>query len=348
MNFLIDYGSFLLETITLVIAILALVGGVLALASKNKGKDAAQLNLKNLSEHYQDLKSDIEAEILSKTERKAAKKLAKKNKRQQKSDNKATDQATEDTIKPRLFVLDFEGDMKASHVDNLRDEITAVLLTAKADDEVLLRLESPGGVVNGYGLAASQLQRLRAANIKLTIAVDKVAASGGYMMACVADQIIAAPFAIIGSIGVVAQMPNFHRLLDKHNIDFEQLTAGEYKRTLTMFGENTKKGRDKMQHDIEDIHVLFKQFIRRHRPQLEMDRVATGEYWFATRALDLLLVDELKTSDDFLLSASERFAIYALEYKHKQPLLERLGIGLQNSFAKLTHPGTSQTGQDYY
>ena len=108
-----------------------------------------------------------------------------------------------------------------------------------------------------YGLAASQMQRIRDKKLKLTVCVDKVAASGGYMMAVVADKIIAAPFAVLGSIGVLAQVPNFHRLLKKHDVDFEMLTAGKYKRTLTMFGENTDKGREKFQEDIEDTHVLF-------------------------------------------------------------------------------------------
>ncbi|MGK3627588.1 protease SohB, partial [Acinetobacter sp. A11] len=148
----------------------------------------------------------------------------------------------------KIFVLDFKGDIQASAVENLREEITLILATAKAGrDRIVVRLESPGGMVHGYGLAAAQLVRLRDAGFHLTICVDKVAASGGYMMACIANEIIAAPFAIVGSIGVVAQVPNFNRLLKEHNVDFELYTAGQYKRTVTMFGENTPEGKAKFE-----------------------------------------------------------------------------------------------------
>ena len=195
---------------------------------------------------------------------------------------------------------------------------------AEKDDEVVALVESPGGTVHGYGLAASQLARFKKKNIKLTVAVDKVAASGGYMMACVADKIIAAPFAIIGSIGVVAQLPNFNRLLKKHDIDFEEITAGEHKRTLTMFGENTDADRAKFKEEIEDAHMLFKDFVNEHRPQVEIDEIATGEHWFAKRAYDLKMVDELVTSDDYLFNASEHKNIYQVSFQRKKPVLEKM------------------------
>lgn len=225
-------------------------------------------------------------------------------------------------------MLDFDGDLHAHAVDALREEVSAVLQIAQDGDEVLLRLESEGGVVHGYGLAASQLARLRERKIPLTVAVDKVAASGGYMMACVASQIIAAPFAIIGSIGVIGQVPNFNRLLKRLDIDYEMHTAGEYKRTLTLFGENTDAGREKFRQELEETHTLFRGFVSEHRPSLDLDRVATGEHWFGKQALELDLVDSLQTSDDFLLSRVEQAELIELKFRERKPLAERLSRGL--------------------
>jgi serine protease SohB len=224
----------------------------------------------------------------------------------------------------RLFVCDFVGDLRAEAVASLREEISAILSVAKAGDEVAIVLESAGGTIHGYGLAASQLSRIRDHGVRLTVIVDKVAASGGYMMACVADLIVAAPFAIIGSIGVVAQLPNFNRLLRKHDIDFELVTAGKHKRTLTMFGENTDAGREKFQAELDDAHALFKEFVGTHRPQLDIEKVATGEYWFGTRALGLGLVDQLATSDEYIASAVQTRNVYRIRVERPKSLLDRL------------------------
>lgn len=227
----------------------------------------------------------------------------------------------------RIFVIDFRGDVQASAVEQLREEITMVLSTAKAGkDRVLVRLESPGGLVHGYGLAAAQLVRLRDAGFHLTICVDKVAASGGYMMACIANQIVSAPFAVVGSIGVVAQVPNFNRLLKEHNVDFELYTAGEYKRTVTMFGENTEEGKAKFEQELRQTHALFKHFVEKYRPQLNIDKVATGEHWYGQDALDLNLVDELKTSDEYLLSLLPKHDVYVISTRRKPTLGEKLGL----------------------
>lgn len=240
--------------------------------------------------------------------------LAKEKKAKQKSDE-------------RIFVLDFKGDVQASAVAQLREEITLILSTAVADkDKVILRLESPGGLVHGYGLAAAQLQRLRDAGIHLTICVDKVAASGGYMMACLANHIISAPFAVVGSIGVVAQVPNFNRLLKEHHIDFEQFTAGEYKRTVTMFGENSDEAKAKFKEELQQTHQLFKHFVEKYRPQLDIAQVSTGEHWYGQDALDLKLVDELATSDDYILNLIEQHDVYLLHSRTKPTLGEKLGL----------------------
>lgn len=227
----------------------------------------------------------------------------------------------------KIFVLDFKGDIQASAVENIREEITLILATAKAGrDRVVVRLESPGGMVHGYGLAAAQLVRLRDAGFHLTICVDKVAASGGYMMACIANEIITAPFAIVGSIGVVAQVPNFNRLLKQHNVDFELYTAGQYKRTVTMFGENTPEGKAKFEEELQQTHVLFKHFVEKYRPQLNVDKVATGEHWYGEDALNLNLVDKLQTSDEYLLALLAQHDAYVINTRRKATLGEKLGL----------------------
>lgn len=227
----------------------------------------------------------------------------------------------------KIYVLDFKGDTAASAVEQLREETTLILATAKAGrDRVVVRLESPGGMVHGYGLAAAQLVRLRDAGFHLTICVDKVAASGGYMMACIGSEIVSAPFAILGSIGVVAQVPNFNRLLKEKNIDFEMYTAGQYKRTVTMFGENTEEGKAKFEEELQQTHVLFKHFVEKYRPQLNVEKVATGEHWYGQDALDLNLVDKLQTSDEYLLSLLPQHDIYVIQTRKKPTLGEKLGL----------------------
>ena len=227
----------------------------------------------------------------------------------------------------KIYVLDFKGDMAASAVENLREEITLVLATAKAGrDRVVVRLESPGGMVHGYGLAAAQLVRLRDAGFHLTICVDKVAASGGYMMACIGNEIISAPFAVLGSIGVVAQVPNFNRLLKEYNVDFELYTAGQYKRTVTMFGENTEEGKAKFEEELQQTHVLFKHFVEKYRPQLNVEKVATGEHWYGQDSLHLNLVDKLQTSDEYLLNLLNLHDVYLIQTRRKPTLGEKLGL----------------------
>ncbi len=280
------------------------------------------------------LKANIFDKALLKKQHKEEK---KKEKAEAKARAKALKQGKdiEEEHRKRVFVLDFDGDIKASDVESMREEITTILTLATDKDEVLLRLESGGGMVHSYGLAASQLQRIRDRNVPLVVAVDKVAASGGYMMACIADKLIAAPFAILGSIGVVAQLPNFHRLLKKHDIDYEMLTAGEHKRTLTMFGENTDKGREKFMEDLEDIHALFKEFVSEHRPQVDINEVANGDVWFGKRALAKKLVDEIRTSDEYLTAACEEADVYHISFVEKKSLPERFGFSISTALDRV-------------
>lgn len=324
MEFLYEYGLFFAKTLTFVIALAVIVAIIMGAAVKPKAKKG-EITIDDLSEQLDDLKQSFIANTLSKKELKAHQK-------QQKSEAK---KQQNDEPKSRLYVIDFNGSVDAHEVESLREEITAILTIAdKEKDRVLVRLESGGGVVHGYGLAASQLQRLRNAGIHLTVAIDKVAASGGYMMACVANEIVAAPFAIVGSIGVIAQIPNFHKILKKNDVDFEQITAGEYKRTLTIFGENTDKGREKFKEEIEQTHGLFKTFVSEQRPSLDIDTVATGEHWFATQAFDKGLVDKIDTSDDILLSQAKERQIYKVKYRIKKNLSDKLAVGLSSGISK--------------
>ncbi|MGL4684049.1 MAG: protease SohB, partial [Hafnia alvei] len=190
-------------------------------------------------------------------------------------------------------------------------------------------------VVHGYGLAASQLQRLRQAGVRLTVAVDKVAASGGYMMACVADRIVAAPFAIIGSIGVVAQIPNFNRWLKKNDIDVELHTAGEFKRTLTLLGENTEQGREKFREELNETHELFKEFVSQQRPSLDINSVATGEHWYGIQAKEKGLVDSVGTSDDLLIAEMENHDVIGVRYTRRKRMMDRFTNSAANSADRL-------------
>lgn len=349
MEFLIEYGLFLAKTVTFVVAFAVIIALVVSSSMKGQGEDKGHIEIRALNKKYEEIKAGVRASILDpkaykeeekaqkkaeKEKNKAAKKEAKRNKQAAKVASSEPEASSEspiaelgdDTGRKRLFVVDFDGDVRASATAEFRRVVTAILSIARSTDEVVVRLESQGGMVHSYGLASSQLARFSSKGIPLTICVDKVAASGGYMMACVADKIVAAPFAILGSIGVVAQLPNFHRVLKKNDIDYEMLTAGEYKRTLTMFGENTEKGRQKFVEDLEDTHVLFKDFINEHRPTVEIEKVATGEIWFGSRAIDQSLVDSLQTSDEYIYSHIDTADIFELEYVTKKPLLERLGI----------------------
>jgi len=246
-----------------------------------------------------------------------------------------------DDTQPRVYVLDFEGDILATQVERLREEVSAIAAVAQENDEVVVKIESPGGGVPHYGLAAAQLVRLRERKIKVTACIDRVAASGGYLMACVADSIVAAPFSIIGSIGVVAQVPNIHRLLKKHDVDVQEVTAGEFKRTVSLLGEVTEKGKKKLQEQLEETHVLFKEFVRIHRPRLDVDKVSTGEYWLGTRSLELGLVDRLGTSDDYLMERTKTAQVFRVTYRSDQPWRDRLGRLAANALLEWLTPARS-------
>jgi len=329
------YGLFLAKVVTIVVAIIALAVFVFGVGMRRQG-GRGELKLTDLGENYRERQRQMQQVKMNASEHKVWMKAFKKQQKVQEKNEKAGAKIGQTTVKkPCLYVLDFKGSMDAREVNSLREEVSAILAVAEAHDEVLLRLESPGGMVHGYGLAASQLSRIKEKNIPLTIAVDKVAASGGYMMACIANKIVAAPFAILGSIGVVAQVPNIHRLLKKHDVDVELHTAGEYKRTLTMLGENTEQGRKKFVENLNETHELFKQFVHQNRPSLDIDAVATGEYWYGSQALEKGLIDQIGVSDDIIISAVETKEIISVRYTQSKKMLERFTGSVSENVDKL-------------
>lgn len=340
-DFFFNWGLFAAKTFTLLLVVGVLVALLVALLSRDPDVSPERLVVTRLNKRIDDERDVLKSALLDRESQEAAE---KRKRAQEKAERKARKKALKaegkkgaslppppDAAKRRVYVLDFDGDIQASGVSKLARELTVVLSSATPEDEIVLRLESGGGVVHGYGLAAAQLTRVKEKSIPLTVCVDKVAASGGYMMACVADRIVASPFAVLGSIGVVAQLPNFHRLLKKHDVDFELITAGEYKRTLTMLGENTESGRKKFKEDIEDTHVIFKEFVSAQRPQLDVEKVATGEIWFGTRALDVNLVDVLKTSDDYVVEACQSAEVFEVRFEQKKSLQDRVLGSLESS-----------------
>ncbi len=351
MEFLIEYGMFLAKAATIVLAIVIVIA-VLAASGQRSRKPGKKGSLKisRLNEHFDEMKDALRASVL---EKKELKQLHKEEKKQEKLEAKAakhdadSDESGE-THKKRVFVINFKGNIAADAVSSLREEISAILTMAETEDEVMLRLESPGGMVHAYGLASSQLVRLRNARIPLTICVDKVAASGGYMMACLADRLVAAPFAIIGSIGVLVQLPNFHKVLKKYDVDYEMISAGEYKRTLTTFGEITQKSRDKVQEDVETIHDIFKSWVKEHRPSVEIDKVATGETWLGSQAKERYMVDDIKTSDEYIIDACKNADVFEIEYEFQKSIQDKLGRVLEEGVARAVSRWFQQTHVDKY
>ena len=354
LDFLYEYGLFLAKVVTFCVAAIVVIG-FLVMAGQNRRQlsKAGHIEVRNLNEEFEDMTDTLDHAMMDKFQfkqlRKSQEKADKLQTKQDKADAKkqakqvkveGSSVTSEDEVpgaKKRTFVLDFDGDVKASAVEFLRHEISAIISVAKVTDEIIMRLDSSGGMVHTYGLAASQLGRINTANIPLTICVDQIAASGGYMMACMANHITAAPFALVGSIGVVAEVPNVHRLLKKHSIDVEVLTAGEHKRSLTVMGENTRKGRDKFVEDLQQTHGLFKSWVKQQRPYLDIDKVANGDVWYGQQAIDMGLVDAVGTSDEVLQEAVKQSDVLLIEYVAKKTIGEKFGIAAATSLTLFTN-----------
>lgn len=338
-EFFFQYGLFFLKVLTLAAVFGVSIAVIIGLVNRAPPGSDAHIEVTRVNERLKNEKETLEWALLDegsqssheKEQRAKRKRARKEEKKALRARKKARTPEPAGVELPRTFVLDFDGDLHASAVTNLRRELTAILAVATNSDEIVLRLESGGGLVHSYGLAASQLTRVKQKGIKLIVCVDRVAASGGYMMACVADRLVAAPFAVVGSIGVIAQFPNFNRLLRKHDVDFELATAGQHKRTLTMFGENTPQGRKKFQEDLETTHAAFKDFVQSQRPQVDVEKVATGEVWLGVRALDVALVDEIRTSDEYLTAACETRTVLEVRYVDKKSLRDKVLSSIETS-----------------
>lgn len=318
MEILLDYLIFLLKVLTIALAVTVPLLIVIG-SSKGKSQPKGTLSITNLSDKYEEMGNAVKGSLMSSKElKKFNKELSKNKKKKDKGDKEET-----------VFVLNFNGDIQASQVEKLKQEINAVLLSDSSCREVVVKVESGGGSAYAYGLCAAELKRLVDNDINLTVCIDKVAASGGYLMSCVASKIIAAPWAIVGSIGVIAQLPNFHRLLKKNSIDFEMHTAGAFKRTLTTLGENTEEGREKFKSDLEDLHIIFKDFVKDQRPQVDTDVVATGEVWQGEEAMEVGLVDGLETSDNYLVNLYKEAKLFEIEFVEKKNLSERFAFSMQ-------------------
>jgi serine protease SohB len=334
MEFIYELGLFIAKAVVVVGSIGVVLGLIFQFVPRRGSSERGLFDIQKLNDRFKALKDDIQGELLEKKQYKHLRKEEKKRLKNRLKNELSELNERNGLRKPCVFVLDFDGDIAASATSHLREEVTAILSVGTAADEVILKLESGGGLVTSYGLAASQLLRLKQKGLKLTVCVDKVAASGGYMMACTADHIVSAPFAILGSIGVIAQVPNFNRLLKKHDVDYREVTAGEFKRTVTIFGEITEPGMAKFKSQIEDTHVLFKNFVSQNRPKLEIQKVATGEYWYGTQALGLALTDQIATSDEIIMERiNAELDVYSLRYQAKKKLTERLS----ESFSSAAH-----------
>ena len=333
MEYILEFGLFMGKVLIITICVIFVIAFATMNSLRHKTKDT--IEIEDISDQFKKYSKILQTHTLNKKQAKQELKIKKKQLKKTKDSN---------FEKKTIFVVHFDGDIKASGIDQLRNEISAILTTAKNTDEVVVCVESAGGIVHGYGLAAAQLLRVREHNIPLTVCVDKVAASGGYMMACTGNQILASPFAIIGSIGVLAQVPNFSKLLKKHDIDYQEIKSGQYKRTLSLFGENTREGQKKFTEQIQDIHNLFKDFVKTHRPVVDVEQIATGEYWFGKRALSLKLVDKLQVSDEYLFSQKDNVRILKVSTKSRKKIMERISeaisTGIQRSIEKLQIPLT--------
>lgn len=338
-DFFANYGLFFIKTLTVLGAILIVIAALFSSSGRAKPSKDGEMTTTHLNKSFQDTEDQIKHSILSKEEIKAESKQKKKDDKLEKKTSKKESKKSEDEREKtsRIYVLDFDGGKEGNEVEQLRKEVSALLSVATLDDEVIVRVESPGGMVHTYGLAAAQLERIKNANIKLTICVDKVAASGGYLMACIADNLLAAPFAILGSVGVIVEITNFNRLLKKNNVDVEILTAGEHKHTMSMLGEITPEAREKTKQELAEVHTMFKDFVSKYRPQLDIDKIATGEYWHGSQALELKMCDEIITSDEYIANCCKDKPVYELAYHVKESFADRFGISMSLVLDRLTN-----------
>ncbi len=355
MEYFIEYCLFLAKVVTLAAIFILVIGAMIAIGGRGRreaGRGA--ISVVQLNDELDDMRDAMKKVVYDKDTFKQEQKQERKRHKDEEKERKKTrkslqsDSAIDPHEKKRVYVIDFNGDIQASEVESLREEITAILSLATPQDEVIVRLESPGGMVHAYGLAASQLSRIKERGIPLTVCVDMVAASGGYMMACLADRLVAAPFAILGSIGVLVQMPNFHRLLRKHEVDYETISAGEFKTTLTTFGEITQRGRDKVKEDVEEMHAIFKDWVKQHRPAVEIDGIATGETWIGLQAAERNMIDDVCTSDEYIIRACDTADVFAVRFEIRRTIGDKLGAAIHTTIDKTVLSWLKRARQSAY
>lgn len=332
-EWLMDFGMFVAQLLSLAVIVLLVVAVVAKVRGSESGR--ARLHLEELNDVRRQRRRQMNLATSSPGDRKRWIKRFRKEDKAARKRGQGDGEATQQTV----WVIDFHGDLRASGTERLAEEVSVILDAAAQGDEVVIRLESAGGLVHAYGLAAAELDRLRDASLTTTVCVDKVAASGGYLMACGADQLRAAPLAVLGSIGVVAQLPNVHRLLKRHDIDVEVLTAGRYKRTLTVFGENTEEGREKFLEELDNVHELFKKHVAERRPGLDIEAIATGETWFGSEAKERGLVDALGTSEAYLTERMGEARVISLKLVSRRKLGQRLGLAVSQGVERAVERG---------
>ncbi len=219
---------------------------------------------------------------------------------------------------PRLAVLRFQGlrDLNASGDQRLSEAIDEVLVNRDHFEEAVVIIDSPGGTTHGYGHAYALLERLSASGLKVTACIDRIGASGGYLMALPADRILAGPFAIVGSVGVVAGIPNVKRLLEEKGVSYRLFVAGDKKRVVHFADDDGPEVREYMDEKLAGIHTQFLQAVEKHRgDRVKLDEVRSGDHWSAEESVEkgLGLVDELQTSAEYLLERNREVALVMIE-----------------------------------
>lgn len=240
---------------------------------------------------------------------------------------------SEGIVRKTAVLLSFNGDINATEVIEFGRAVSMIVQMKDLVSEVYIIINSGGGVVNGYGLLASEIERLHYSEIETYALIDQVAASGGYMAACVANHVVAAPFAYIGSIGVVSEMPNFNQILSDNGINIEQHTAGKSKRTVTPLGKITDEDRNEFKKKLERIHRSFINHVSHYRNINDADEnknsiIFSGDYWIAeeTVELELGLVDEISTSQEFLLDKMKEYNIIEITFQENKTKKSKLSL----------------------
>jgi signal peptide peptidase SppA len=197
---------------------------------------------------------------------------------------------------------------------------------------VALSINSPGGSPVQSALIAQRIRLLARENEVPVIAfVEDVAASGGYWLACAADEIVADPASIVGSIGVISSGFGFHELISRYGIQRRVHTSGESKSMLDPFQPEKPEDVERLKRLQNEIHDGFKGWVRERRAaRLKGDEAMlfTGEFWTAKRGLEFGLVDSLGELRDTL---QQRYGkkVHLPVIQPRRRFLSRFGIGSQ-------------------